>query len=44
MTTHTPHKPKLKPVNPSTYGGPLPNVTHVTKPNLTSLGETLAGY
>ena len=44
MTTHTPHKPKLFPVNPRTYGGPLPNVTQVTKPNLTSLGERLAGY
>lgn len=44
MTTHTPHKPKLFPVNPRTYGGPLPNVTQVPKPNLTSLGKRLAGY
>jgi len=44
MTTHTPHKPKLFPVNPRTYGGPLPNVTQVSKPNLTSLGKRLAGY
>ena len=44
MTTHTPHKPKLFPVNPRTYGGPLPNVTQVPKPNLTCLGKRLAGY
>ena len=44
MTTHTPHKPKLFPVNPRTYGGPLPNVVSVTIPNLTSLGKRLAGY
>lgn len=44
MTTHTPHKPKLFPVNPRTYGGPLPNVTQIPKPNLTSLGKRLAGY
>ena len=44
MTTHTHHKPKLFPVNPRTYGGPLPNVTQVPKPNLTSLGKRLASY
>ena len=44
MTTHWPHKPKLFPVNPRTYGGPLPNVTPVPKPELTELGKKIAGF
>ena len=44
MTTHWPHKPKLFPKNPRTYGGPLPNVTDVPKPNLTELGKNIAGF
>ena len=44
MTTHWPHKPKLFPVNPRTYGAPLPNVTQVEKPNLTQLGMKISGF
>ena len=44
MTTHWPHKPKLFPINPRTYGGPLPNVVQVEKPKLSELGKRLAGF
>jgi len=44
MTTHWPHKPKLFPVNPRTYGAPLPNVTQVEKPKLTELGMKISGF
>ena len=44
MTSHWPHKPKLFPVNPRTYGGPLPNVTDIEKPVLTELGKKIAGF
>ena len=44
MTTHWPHKPKLFPVNPRTYGAPLPNVTQVEKPKLTQLGMKISGF
>ena len=44
MTTHWPHKPTLFPKNPRTYGGPLPNITYVPKPNLTELGLKIAGF
>lgn len=44
MTTHWAHKPKLFPINPRTYGAPLPNITLVDKPKLTELGMKLAGF
>ena len=44
MTTHWAHKPKLFPINPRTYGAPLPNITIVDKPILTELGMKLAGF
>lgn len=44
MTTHSPEKSKLFPKNPRTYGGPLPNITEISKPNLTELGMKLAGF
>ena len=44
MTTHWPHKPKLFPVNPRTYGAPLPNITQVEKPKLTQLGMKISGF
>ena len=44
MTTHWPHKPKLFPVNPRTYGGPLPKVTSIQPPHLSELGKRLAGF
>ena len=44
MTSHWPHKPKLFPKNPRTYGGPLPNITPINKPILTDLGMKVAGF
>mgnify|MGYP001442663199 CR=1 FL=1 len=44
MTTHWPHKPKLFPVHPRTYGGVLPNVTSINPPKLSSLGKKIAGF
>ena len=44
MTTHWPHKPKLFPVHPRTYGAPLPTVVDIPKPHLTDLGMKLAGF
>ncbi len=44
MTTHSPEKSKLFPKNPRTYGGPLPNITEISKPILTELGMKLAGF
>lgn len=44
MTSHWPHKPKLFPKNPRTYGNPLPNITQVKEPKLTELGLRLAGF
>jgi len=44
MTTHYPEKSKLFPKNPRTYGGPLPNITEIPKPDLTELGMKLAGF
>ena len=37
-------EPKLFPINPRTYGGPLPNVTPVPKPELTELGKKISGF
>lgn len=44
MTSHWPHKPKLFPIYPRTYGGPLPSVIEITHPKLTDLGAKLAGF
>ena len=44
MTSHWPHKPKLFPVNPRTYGGELPNVTNIERPILSDIGRRLAGF
>lgn len=44
MTTHSPHKVKLFPVNVRTYGAELPNVTDLPKPKLSELGRKLAGF
>jgi hypothetical protein len=43
-TSHWPHKPKLFPKNPRTYGGPMPDITPIEKPILTELGRKLAGF
>lgn len=44
MTSHWPHKPKLFPVNPRTYGGEMPMVKDIPKPKLNELGKKLVGY
>lgn len=44
MTSHWPHKIKLFPKNPRTYGNPLPNVPQLDPPVLTELGKKLAGF
>lgn len=43
-TSHWPHKPKLFPKTPRTYGMPLPNVTQIPKPTITPLGLRLIGF
>jgi len=43
-TNHWPHKPKLFPTTPRTYGQPLPSVQPIEPPVLTSLGRRLAGF
>lgn len=44
MTSHWPHKIKLFPKLPRTYGNPLPNVPSLDAPVLTELGKKLAGF
>ena len=44
MTTHWPHKPKLFPQTPRTWGDPLPNITPITSPIINDLGYRLIGY
>lgn len=41
MTSHWPHKPRLFPKLPRTYGGPLPDVVDIPPPILTEMGKTL---
>ncbi len=41
---HWPHKPKLFPKSPRTYGKTLPEITIIDPPCLTYLGTRLAGY
>lgn len=43
-TNHWANKPKLFPVNPRTYGQPLPTVVDIPDPVLTKLGKKLAGF
>ena len=42
-TAHWPHKIKLFPKKPQTYGAPMPNVPPLDTPVLTDLGTRLAG-
>lgn len=44
MTTHWPHKVKLFPVNPRTYGKVIPAIADIQTPVLSDLGRLLAGY
>ena len=43
-TSHYPHKGKLFPVNPRTYGSDLPDVEPILKPTINDLGRRLVGY
>lgn len=43
-TSHWPHKIKLFPKNPRTYGGPVPNITALPAPVVSDLGKRLIGY
>ena len=44
MTSHWPHKPKLFPKNPRTYGGELKEMEPIKKPKINNLGKRLIGY
>jgi len=44
MTSHWPHRIKLFPINPRTYGKSLPKTSNLPKPNLSDLGKKLAGF
>jgi Phytanoyl-CoA dioxygenase (PhyH) len=44
MTTHWPHRCKLFPLSPRTYGGELPPVRKLPMPVLNELGRCLVGY
>lgn len=44
MTNHWPHRPRLFPIHPHTYGEELPIVCNINPPILTDLGKRLAGY
>jgi len=43
-TSHWPHKIKLFPINPRSYGAPIPKVGEIQKPVLSKLGLKLAGF
>lgn len=43
-TSHWPHKPKLFPEHPRTWGEPLPNIVQIPKPLINDLGYRLIGY
>lgn len=42
-TNHWPHRPKLFPLKPQTYGKQLPNVSVLPAPILTNYGKQIAG-
>ncbi|VVU94296.1 hypothetical protein CPAV1605_16 [seawater metagenome] len=44
LTSHWPHKIKLFPKNPRTYGKELENINTINPPVLSSLGMKLAGF
>lgn len=43
-TSHWPHKPKLFPLHPHTWGKPLPNIVQIPKPKINDLAYRLIGY
>jgi ectoine hydroxylase-related dioxygenase (phytanoyl-CoA dioxygenase family) len=44
MTSHNPIRSSLFPKNPRTYGAPMPEITELPTPTLTSFGKKLVGY
>ena len=44
MTTHCPHRTKVFPKVPRTFGRHVPEVPEMPEPILTNLGFKLAGY
>jgi hypothetical protein len=43
-TSHWPHKPKLFPIHPHTWGKPVPNIIQIPKPIISDLAYRLIGY
>lgn len=43
-TNHWPHRPKMFPLKPQTYGKELPNIKILPEPTLAELGKKLAGF
>ena len=43
-TSHWPHKPKLFPLYPYTYGKPLPKIVQIARPQINDLAYRLIGY
>ncbi len=43
-TSHWPHKPKMFPKTPRTYGAALPNIVQISKPKISDIGYRLIGY
>lgn len=43
-TSHWPHKPKLFPEFPHTWGKPLPNIVQIQKPQINDLAYRLIGF
>ena len=43
-TSHCPHKPKLFPLKPRTYGQVLAPIADIQSPKINDLGKKLIGY
>ncbi len=43
-TSHWPHRPKLFPKLPNTWGAPIPPIVQISKPKISDLGYRLVGY
>jgi len=43
-TNHWPHKPKLFPITPQTYGAKMPKIEPILPPDVNELGRRLIGY
>jgi hypothetical protein len=43
-TSHWPHRPKLFPTKPHTWGAPLPNIAQIPRPTISDIAYRLIGY